>query len=72
MQRENLRVVSQQIQRQLKEGMVSQLEWFESERSLLRAEQELLQNHQLILSDTVELYKALGGGWPPVTVGSSG
>ncbi|MEA3410353.1 MAG: efflux transporter outer membrane subunit [Pseudomonadota bacterium] len=72
MQQENLRIVSQQVQRQLKEGMVSQLEWFESERSLLRAEQELLQNHQLILSDTVELYKALGGGWPPFTVAVPG
>lgn len=71
MQRENLRIVSRQVRRQLEEGMVSQLEWFESERSLLRAEQELLRNHQLILSDTVALYKALGGGWPPVEVGAT-
>jgi outer membrane protein TolC len=33
---------------------------------LLEAQQNLLANHQLILSDTVLLYKALGGGWPSV------
>ena len=48
----------------MREGMVSQLEVLEAERSVLAAEQQLLVNKQLILSDTVELYKALGGGWP--------
>jgi len=61
---EKLRRVSQQISAQLEEGIVSQLEVFESERSLLAAELALLQNHQQILADTVGLYKALGGGWP--------
>ena len=28
----------------------------------------MLANHQQILSDTVTLYKALGGGWPTVKV----
>jgi multidrug efflux system outer membrane protein len=28
----------------------------------------LLANHQQVLSDTVTLYKALGGGWPVVDV----
>jgi multidrug efflux system outer membrane protein len=41
---------------------------FETERTLLAAQLELLQNHQQILSDTVTLYKALGGGWPSVDV----
>jgi outer membrane protein TolC len=63
-QTEKLRVVARQVEAQLNEGMVSQLEVLESERSLLGAEQQLLLNQQLILSDTVELYKALGGGWP--------
>jgi NodT family efflux transporter outer membrane factor (OMF) lipoprotein len=67
---EHLRVVSAQVERQLKEGLVSQLEVFESERSLLSAELGLLGNHQQILSDTVTLYKALGGGWPAIEVGS--
>lgn len=62
--REKLRVVADQVRAQLREGMVSQLELFESERSLLEAEQQLLVNHWQILSDTVALYKALGGGWP--------
>jgi multidrug efflux system outer membrane protein len=65
---DDLQVVAAQIEAQLKEGLVSQLEVFESERSLLAAQLALLANHQQILSDTVTLYKALGGGWPPVTV----
>lgn len=66
-----LRVVSGQVHAQLDEGMVSQLEVFEVERSLLNAEQQLLINHWLILSDTVTLYKSLGGGWPREVVGQT-
>jgi len=69
---EQLRVVSAQIEAQLKEGVVSQLEVFETERSLLSAQLELLANHQQILADTVTLYKALGGGWPSVEVSNAG
>ena len=68
---EHLRTVATQIEAQMKEGVVSQLEVFETERSLLSAELALLANHQQILSDTVTLYKALGGGWPAVTVGNA-
>jgi NodT family efflux transporter outer membrane factor (OMF) lipoprotein len=68
--RDKLDIVSIQVKARLKEGMVTQLEVFESERSLLAAKQRLLANHQLILSDTVELYKALGGGWPPADIGA--
>ena len=70
-QREKLRVIARQVEAQLREGMVSQLEVLESERSVLAAEQQLLLNQQLILSDTVELYKALGGGWPDEVVKSA-
>jgi NodT family efflux transporter outer membrane factor (OMF) lipoprotein len=63
-----LQIVADQIQSQLRLGVVSQLEVFETERTLLEAQQALLSNHQLILSDTVLLYKALGGGWPSVDV----
>ena len=56
--------VAGQVDVQLKEGLVSQLDVFESQRSLLAAQLGLLANHQQILSDTVTLYKALGGGWP--------
>lgn len=68
---DHLRVVANQIQAQLKEGLVSQLELFETERSLLGAQLALLANHQQLLSDTVTLYKALGGGWPTVDVGNA-
>ncbi len=71
LRRAQLRMVSEEVQAQLKEGIVSQLELFEAERSLLDAEQALLENHQQILSDTVALYKALGGGWPPQVVTQS-
>jgi NodT family efflux transporter outer membrane factor (OMF) lipoprotein len=67
-QSERLGVVAAQVEAQLKEGMVSQLEVFEAERTLLAAQLALLANHQQILSDTVTLYKALGGGWPALQV----
>ena len=67
-QAERLGVVATSVEAQLKEGVVSQLEVFEAERSLLGAQLALLANHQQILADTVTLYKALGGGWPPVDV----
>jgi NodT family efflux transporter outer membrane factor (OMF) lipoprotein len=67
-QAERLGVVAAQVEAQLKEGMVSQLDLFEAERSLLAARLALLANHQQILSDTVTLYKALGGGWPALEV----
>lgn len=67
-QNEHLRVVAAQIEAQLKEGVVSQLEVLESERSLASAELALVANHQQILADTVTLYKAIGGGWPGVVV----
>lgn len=63
-----LQIVATQIEAQLKEGVVSQLEVFETERTLLAAELALLENHQQILSDTVSLYKTLGGGWTAVDV----
>ncbi|NEX62794.1 efflux transporter outer membrane subunit [Noviherbaspirillum galbum] len=68
---EHLNVVSSQVEAQLKEGVVSQLELFETQRSLLSAQQAMLANHQQILTDTVTLYKALGGGWPPIAVSNA-
>jgi multidrug efflux system outer membrane protein len=59
-----LEIVARQVEAQVVEGMVSQLEVFEAERSLLSASQQKLAVHQLILSDTLALYKAMGGGWP--------
>ncbi|WP_395408303.1 efflux transporter outer membrane subunit [Pseudoduganella sp. UC29_106] len=71
-QAQRLSLVAAQVQAQLKEGIVTQLEVFESERSLLAAQLALLAIHQQILADTVTLYKALGGGWPPVDVRNAG
>ncbi|WP_092004686.1 efflux transporter outer membrane subunit [Paraburkholderia lycopersici] len=67
-QNERLRTVAAQVEAQLKEGLVSQLEVLESERSLASAELSLLANHQQILGDTVTLYKAIGGGWTDVEI----
>jgi NodT family efflux transporter outer membrane factor (OMF) lipoprotein len=69
--RQKLVTVSEQVQAQLEEGVVSQLEVFEVERTLLDAEQQMLANHWQILTDTVALYKALGGGWPKEVLGLS-
>lgn len=66
---EQLEIVGRQFADQLREGVVSQLDVFESERSLLSAQLALLANHQQLLADTVTLYKAMGGGWPAVVVG---
>lgn len=63
-QLDQLTQVRNQIDRQVQLGVASQLEVFESERSVLAAQQSLLELHSQILSDTVTLYKVLGGGWP--------
>ena len=60
---EDLQVVRNVQEARLREGLVSQLELFETERSLLGAQQEILTTYQQLLTDTVTLYKALGGGW---------
>jgi multidrug efflux system outer membrane protein len=65
---DQLQLVATTTDAQRKEGVVSQLEVFETERSLLSAQLALLANQQQILSDTVTLYKALGGGWLPTEV----
>ncbi|WP_427914726.1 efflux transporter outer membrane subunit [Ramlibacter sp. MMS24-I3-19] len=74
-QREQLQLQVNELQQvaagsatQLANGLISQLEVFENERSLLAAQQALLASHQQVLADTVTLYKALGGGWAPVEV----
>jgi outer membrane protein TolC len=64
-------LVSAQTQSQLEIGVVSQLDVFENERSLLTAQLALLDSQEQLLSDTVTLYKALGGGWTPVAVANA-
>jgi NodT family efflux transporter outer membrane factor (OMF) lipoprotein len=67
----NLTIVRDVRYAKLQEGLVSQLEVFDTDRSLLAAQQTVLQTHKQILADTVNLYKALGGGWPKESVGQA-
>lgn len=66
-----LRQVAAGSTAQLAAGLISQLEVFENERSLLAAQLALLASHQQVLADTVTLYKALGGGWAAVEVANA-
>jgi outer membrane protein, multidrug efflux system len=68
---EQLQAVTAQTKNQLEVGVVTQLEVFEDERSLLTAQLALLASHEQMLSDTVTLYKALGGGWAPTEVANA-
>jgi outer membrane protein, multidrug efflux system len=68
---DQLQVVSDQTKAQLEIGVLSQLDVFENERTLLTAQLALLASHEQVLSDTVTLYKALGGGWAPVEVANA-
>ncbi len=60
---EHLNLVNHTVHSQLREGMVSELQVLESERSLLSARLGMAEQKQQILLDTVALYKTLGGGW---------
>jgi NodT family efflux transporter outer membrane factor (OMF) lipoprotein len=64
----HLTVVQGVQQARLKEGLLSQLEVFDTERTLLAAKQGILSQYEQLLTDTVTLYKALGGGWPKENV----
>jgi len=68
---DQLQVVSVQTASQLEIGVVSQLDVFENERTLLAAQLALLASYQQVLSDTVTLYKALGGGWDRIEVANA-
>jgi outer membrane protein, multidrug efflux system len=68
---DDLTVVQKQVVARLREGFATQLEIFEAERTLLSTKLELLSNQKQILSDTIQLYKALGGGWPKEDVGQT-
>ncbi len=67
-----LETVAEKRRGQLAEGLISQLDLFEAERSLLEASQALLDNYQAILGETVTLYESLGGGWAEQTVAREG
>ena len=52
---------------QLNAGLISQFEVIETENQALDARQSLYTNHLEILNASIELYKALGGGWGSTT-----
>ncbi|HEX7038386.1 MAG TPA: efflux transporter outer membrane subunit, partial [Pseudomonadales bacterium] len=62
--------VNRLTRRQLELGLLSHLDVLEQERSLLAAQQAVIDNEWQVLSDTVALFKALGGGWPPEVPGA--
>lgn len=68
---DKLTIIKGTVIENLNEGLVSQLDVLEAERSLVSSELSLLSIHQQILTDTVTLYKALGGGWPKENVNST-
>jgi NodT family efflux transporter outer membrane factor (OMF) lipoprotein len=68
---DQLQLASARVQTQRKLGLISQLDVFEDERSQLGAKLALLASHEQILSDTIGVYKALGGGWPPMEVANA-
>jgi outer membrane protein, multidrug efflux system len=68
MECEQLQQVADQTAAQLREGLVSQLDVFENQRSMLTAQLARLNSHGQVLADTIVLYKALGGGWDRVEV----
>jgi outer membrane protein TolC len=45
------------------QGLVDFLSVLDSQRSLFLSEDALAQSEQLVLTDLIALYKALGGGW---------
>lgn len=66
----SLELAEQDVKAQFDLGMLSYVDMLEGQRSLLDAQQQLLLNRWQILIDTVNLFKALGGGWPSEQVGS--
>ena len=64
-----LQSIQKRFEDQLRLGLISQLELLEQQRSLLAAEQAVLTNHWQLMTDNVNLFKAVGGGWQADIVG---
>lgn len=60
----NLEEIRGQIHKKLELGLISQLEIIDIEQNLYIAKKGLDKLETNLLSDTIALYKALGGGWP--------
>ena len=46
-------------------GLIGLIEYINSQRQLIAAEQSQLESDTFVLVDLIALYKALGGGWEP-------
>ena len=64
----DLTKVKQQLKSRLELGLVSQLELNDVTQTLYEAEKNKVKMDTKLMSDTVFLYKALGGGWPDEVV----
>ena len=64
----DLTKVKQQLKSRLELGLVSQLELNDVTETLYEAEKNKAKMGTTLMSDTVLLYKALGGGWPSEVV----
>ncbi len=65
---EDLQKANEITRAKFEEGLLSQLEVLENERSLMQSEQAALDVHVRRLNDLLSLYKALGGGWTNETL----
>jgi len=70
-QADALRSAFRLADRRYQNGISSYLEVLDAQRNLFTAELALAQAQRLQLAAAVELYKALGGGWP-VAPGGTG
>jgi len=61
---DDLKKIQSQIKSRLELGLVSQLELIDVEETLYTAEKAKQKIDTQLYSDTILLYKALGGGWP--------
>lgn len=59
----DMQKIQNQMKNRLELGLISQLELIDTEQTLYTAKKTLVQMNTMLLSDTVLLYKALGGGW---------
>ena len=50
-------------------GLIDFQSVLDAERSVLSFQDQLAQSRGQVITNLISLYKALGGGWTPVTVG---
>src|SRR5262245_61776315 len=59
-----LEIAANQLKNKLELGFISNLEVLEGQRTLIDSQQATLANRWEVLTGTVALFKAVGGGWP--------